>query len=61
MKTAIDDLPTEAMRAAARKIVAIMEPLTPAERVALIRSYGEITSDDKIKTLGEYPVDKPSF
>lgn len=47
----IDDLPTEEMREAARKIVALMDPLTPAERVALIRSYGEATNDAKIKAL----------
>lgn len=51
MKTAIDDLPTEAMREAARKLVAIFDPLTPAERVALVSSYGQHTNDDQIKAL----------
>jgi hypothetical protein len=49
--SAIDDLPTEAMRAAARKLVAILEPLTWPERVALIRTYGEMKDDAQIKAV----------
>ena len=47
----IDDLPTPEMREAVRKIVDIMKPLTPAERVALIQSYGETMDDAKIKAM----------
>jgi hypothetical protein len=39
------------MREAVRKIVDIMKPLTPAERVALIQSYGETMDDAKIKAM----------
>ena len=51
MPNPIEDLPTEAMREAARKIVALMDPMTPAERVKLIHSYGELINDDQIKVV----------
>ena len=37
MSNAIDDLPTEAEREAARKIVAVMEPLSVADRHKVLR------------------------
>ena len=50
--TAIDDLPTEAMREAARRIERVLEQLSPESRAAVLRRHQErLDGEAKLKAL----------